>query len=68
LIQELITYGSDADREIIWEKTKGSIIYLSNEASGNYCVQKFLEHGNKEMIEHIVDMLNKDLIDTSLNS
>lgn len=26
LIQELITYGSDADRSIIFEKTKGSII------------------------------------------
>lgn len=26
LIQELITYGTDEDRDIIWEKTKGSII------------------------------------------
>jgi hypothetical protein len=26
LIQELITYGSDADREIIWENTKSSVI------------------------------------------
>jgi len=26
LIQELITYGSDTDREIIWENTKLSVI------------------------------------------